>query len=134
MDLVERLQDSLNTIEDLPAQVAIGYLQPADALALYALPGSSTVDKDWAGNETRRINYEIAVRTKKQALANTCMWQISNYLDQLDNVISANQSFVFEKVEQTGLPSVSEQDDQGYTVYMLDFYCVVVVNNRKKEL
>jgi hypothetical protein len=61
------------------------------------------------------------------------MWQISNYLDQLDNVISADQSFLFEKIEQTGLPSVSEQDDQGYTVYMLDFCCDVVVNNRKKE-
>ena len=133
MDLIERLQDSLNTIVDLPAQVKIGYLQPTEALALYALPGSSTIDKDWAGNETRRINYEIAIRTENQALANTCMWQISNYLDQLDNVISADQSFLFEKVEQTGLPSVSEQDDQGYTVYMLDFCCDVVVNNRKKE-
>lgn len=133
MDLIERIADSLNTIPDLPARVRIGFMQPDGAIGVYPLPGSSKVDEDWAGNETRRMNYEVSIRTKDQQLANECMWRLSDYLAQLDDLPSADSSYQFEDIEQTGLPSVSEEDEQGYSVYMLDFYMEIIVHNRRDD-
>lgn len=131
MDLIDRLCEALNTVPDLPTRVRIGYMQADDSIGLYPLPGSSVIDQDWAGNQTKRINYEIAIRTKDQELANDSLWKISNFLEQLNDIESKNDSFQFDEIEQTGLPSVSEQDTQGYSVYMLDFFVDVVTNIKK---
>jgi len=131
VDLINRLCDALNTIKDLPMRVKIGYMQPDDTIGLYPLPGSSVISQDWANNQTKRMNYEIAIRTKDSELANDSLWKISNFLEQKNSIESSDDSFQFEKIEQTGLPSVSEQDIQGYTVYMLDFFVNVVTNINK---
>lgn len=131
MDLIERLCDSLNTINGLPTKVRIGYMQPDDSMGLYPLPGSSTADEDWSGNKTKRMNYELAIRTRDAQLANDSLWRISNFLEQLEDLESNNNSFEFEKIEQNGLPSISDQDANGYSVFMLDFFVYVITNNRK---
>lgn len=131
MDLINRLCDALNTIEGLPMRVKIGYMQPDDTIGLYPLPGSSVIDQDWANNQTKQMNFEVAIRTKDSELASDSLWKISNFLEQKNSIESSDDSFQFEKIEQTGLPSVSEQDIQGYTVYMLDFFVNVVTNTNK---
>lgn len=131
MDLLQRICEQFNTIDGLPSRVRMGYMQPDDSIGLYPLPGSTTIEEDWSGNQTRRINYETAIRTKDQQLANSCMWQMSNYLESITDIESKDNSFQFNDIQQTGLPSVSEQDEQGYSVYMLDFYVEIVTNNRK---
>lgn len=131
MDLVERLSDSLNKIESLPTRVRIGYMQPDDYLALYPLPGSSVRDEDWSGNQTKHMNYEVAIRTQDPQLGNDSLWRISDYLEQVTDIKSKNDSFQFEKIEQNGLPSITQQDDQGYSVFSLDFFVEVITNNRK---
>lgn len=130
MDLMERICEELNTIDGLPSRVRMGYMQPDDNIGLYPLPGSSTIEEDWSGNQTRRMNYEVAIRTKNQQLANSCMWQLSSHLESVTDVSSKDNSYEFNDIQQTGLPSISEQDDQGYSVYMLDFYVEIVTNNR----
>lgn len=130
MDLLERICEQLNAIDGLPSRVHMGYMQPDNALGLYPLPGSRTIEEDWAGNQTRQMNYEVAIRTKDQQLANQCMWQISDYIDRISDIQSKDNSFQFNDIQQNGLPSVSEQDDQGYSVYMLDFFVEIVTNNR----
>jgi len=132
MDLIDRLRDSLNSIPDLPSRVRTGYMQPDDAIALYPLPGSSSRNQDWSGNQTKHMNYEIAIRTKDAQLANDVLWRISNYLEVVNNIESKDNSFQFEKIEQDGLPSISQQDDQGYSVFMLDFFVEILTNTRKQ--
>ena len=131
MDLVERIRDSLDSIEGLPAKVRIGYMQPDDYLALYPLPGSSVRDEDWSGNQTKKMNYEVAIRTQDPQLGNDSLWRISDYLESLKEIKSKNNSFQFEKIEQNGLPSITQQDEQGYSVFSLDFFVEVITNNRK---
>lgn len=134
MDLIDRLCDSLNSIEDLPTKVKIGYMQPDNSIGLYPLPGSHLLNEDWAGNQTKQMNYEVAIRTKDSQLGNDVLWRISNYLEDLNNIKSNNDSFQFEEIEQTGLPSISEQDDQGYSVYMLDFSIDVITRKETRNL
>lgn len=131
MDLVERIRDSLDSIEGLPTKVRIGYMQPDDYLALYPLPGSSVRDEDWSGNQTKKMNYEVAIRTQDPQLGNDSLWRISDYLESLKEIKSKNNSFQFEKIEQNGLPSITQQDEQGYSVFSLDFFVEVITNNRK---
>ncbi|MQS44244.1 phage tail terminator protein [Companilactobacillus mishanensis] len=126
MDLIDRLAESLNKIQDLPSKVIKGYMQPDETIGLYPLPGSSLIDEDWAGNRTKRMNYEVAIRTNDSKLANDSMWLISNYLESLKDIKSKDNSYQFEQIQQTGLPSISEQDDRGFSVYMLDFFIDII--------
>lgn len=133
MDLVDRIRDSLNSIPNLPAKVIIGYMQPNETIGLYPLPGSKVINEDWAGNQTKHINYEVAIRTQDSQLANDSLWKISNYLEQLENIESEDNSFQFERIEQNGLPSISQQDTQGYTVFMLDFFVEIITNSKNES-
>lgn len=134
MDLIERLRDALNSIDELPTRVRTGYLAPDEYLALYPLPGSSSRNEDWSGNQTKHMNYEVAIRTQDAQKGNDSLWKISNFLEELTDLQSKNNSFQFEKIEQNGLPAISQQDNQGYSVFSLDFFVEVITNSRKQEL
>lgn len=131
MDLIDRLKDSLSSIPGLPAKVTLGYVGSVDNIYLYPLPGSSVVDSDWAGNETKRMNYEIAIRTQDPNKGNGTLWRISDWLEQKPKFTSKNNSFKLNKIELNGEPYITEQDNQGCTTFMLDFY-VEVITNRKQ--
>ncbi|WDV24869.1 minor capsid protein [Pediococcus acidilactici] len=131
MDLILRLVETINDQCDLPYPVIAGYLKPGECIGLVPDPGSSTIGEDWAGNKTKRMNYTIAMRTKDAGQADKFMWEISNFLEMSDDIPSADDSYIFEQIEQTGLPSMSEQDEQGYTDYMLNFFVQIITNTRK---
>jgi hypothetical protein len=131
MDLVERLVESVNETVDLPYKVIAGYMRPGECIALAPDPGSSTIDEDWSGNKTKRMNYTVAMRTKDAEKADEFMWEISNFLEMADDIPSADKSYIFEEIEQTGLPSMSEQDEQGYTDYMLNFFVQIITRTNK---
>lgn len=78
-----------------------------------------------------RMNYTIAMRTKDAELADKFMWDISNYLETVDDIPSNDDSYIFQEIEQTGLPSMSEQDEQGYTDYMLNFFVQIITRTNK---
>lgn len=126
MDLINRLAQSINANVELPTKLLIGYLQPDEALGLYALPGSATINEDWAGNQTRSINFEIAIRTSNAEKGYTAIWNISSYLDTIEDLKSADGSYQFDSLTQTSYPNNSDQDDKGYSICSLDFNVVVL--------
>ena len=76
------------------------------------------------------MNYTVAMRTKDAEKADKFMWEISNFLEMADDIPSADESYIFEEIEQTGLPSMSEQDEQGYTDYMLNFFVQIITQKK----
>lgn len=135
MDLITRLCDALNTITDLPLKVQEGYVQPNESINLYALHSSTLLNEDWSGNQTKRLKFEIAIRTLDFDVANRSLWLISDFLDSMDDIKSENDSFQFVQMKQTGLPGVSKRDTRhnasGDTVYVFDFYVDVITTNKK---
>ncbi|GAX06810.1 putative minor capsid protein, phage associated [Secundilactobacillus pentosiphilus] len=127
-DLMVQLLKTINTIDGLPMKCKLGYLTAGEAFDLYPLPGSRLLKQDYSGTQHWQMNYEVGYRTKNQETANTVLWIVSQALDLTTSVESANGSYTFESLEINGQPSVSEQDTQGYTTYMLDFSVYIYTN------
>ncbi|MEM1455578.1 minor capsid protein [Pediococcus pentosaceus] len=121
MDLAERLAEKINQLEDLPTPIHIGFLTVDNSLQLYPAPGSRDLSQDWYGTKERELNFEIAIRTDDSDLGSKCLWNISNAIDGLQTLISKDESFEFNSIEMTGLPFISNQDTEGFSIYSLNF-------------
>lgn len=121
MDINERLCDVINAIPNLPQECKIGYLLSEDSFQLYSIPGGRTISEDYAGNKDKELIFEVGIRTQDQEMADKLLWLVANLIEDLEELESNDNSFVFQSIEVTGTPFVSEQDTRGYSVYALNF-------------
>lgn len=120
MDFIERLKDNINSLPDLPMKLTLGYLTAKDSLVLYALPGGQVNQEYYDGVKDQTLNYEIGIKTKDQQKANATLWQIQTHLEQVEELISNDSSFQFQKLSVSNKPFLSDQDEQGFFIYLLD--------------
>ncbi|MCT3526488.1 minor capsid protein [Latilactobacillus curvatus] len=120
MDFMERLKDNINSLPDLPMRLTLGYLTAKDSLVLYALPGGQVIREYYDGIKDQSLNYEIGIKTKDQQKANATLWQIQTHLEQVEELISNDSSFQFQKLSVSNKPFLSSQDEQGFFIYLLD--------------
>ncbi len=120
MDLLERLADSIDSVDGMPMPCVIGFLDGEDNLCIYSLPGSRTIEEYFDGTKEREMLFEVGFNTKDQEKANRTLWLISNHLDELQSLESSNESFKFISSEISDTPFVSEQDNEGQSTYLLD--------------
>lgn len=120
MDFMERLKDNINSLPDLPMKLMLGYLTAKDSLVLYALPGGQVIREYYDGVKDQSLNYEIGIKTKDQQKANATLWQIQTHLEQVEEINSKDSSFQFQKLKVSNKPFLSDQDEQGFFIYLLD--------------
>lgn len=120
MDFIERLKDNINSLPDLPMKLTLGYLTAKDSLVLYALPGGQVNQEYYDGVKDQTLNYEVGIKTKDQQKANATLWQIQTHLEQVEELISSDSSFQFQKLRVSNKPFLSDQDEQGFFIYLLD--------------
>lgn len=120
MDFIERLKDNINGLPDLPMKLTLGYLTAKDSLVLYALPGGQVNQEYYDGVKDQTLNYEVGIKTKDQQKANATLWQIQTHLEQIEELISNDSSFQFQKLSVSNKPFLSDQDEQGFFIYLLD--------------
>lgn len=120
MDFMERLKDNINSLPDLPMKLTLGYLTAKDSLVLYALPGGQVIREYYDGVKDQTLNYEVGIKTKDQQKANATLWQIQTHLEQIEELISNDSSFQFQKLRVSNKPFLSDQDEQGFFIYLLD--------------
>lgn len=120
MDFMERLKDNINSLPDLPMKLMLGYLTAKDSLVLYALPGGQVIREYYDGVKDQSLNYEIGIKTKDQQKANATLWQIQTHLEQVEEINSKDSSFQFQKLSVSNKPFLSDQDEQGFFIYLLD--------------
>lgn len=123
MDLSEVIADKINNMPNMPYLCIINYLNDNEGLALYPVVGSSTQFADWAGNLTRNINYEVQIRgsVKQSANLSNTLWRIANMLDSSDSLDSVNGSYIFQSLNITNEPSLTDADTSGHVQYTLGF-------------
>lgn len=120
MDLYERLYDEIDGLE-LPIPCYMGFLfSEPDTLCVYPLPGSRTTAKYFDGTREREMLYEIGFSTNNQQTADQTMWMITEYLDELNEIHSENNSFETFEIEVSETPFISEMDSRGLSTYLLD--------------
>ena len=135
MDFIERIKDSVNSIDelpinsndDLPIQLRIGYLGTDESLVIYPLPGSATTKEYMDGAKDVDMNYEIAMKSKDGDKLQQVLWLISEHLDKVKSVISQDDSFTFNKLTITSKPFINQYDEQGWLVFLLDFTANITI-------
>jgi hypothetical protein len=118
-DFQEVLKDFINGLSP-PLHARLDYLKEADDLVIYALPGGK-IDKAFMdGTREMSLNYEIAVKTQDQRLANDIMWLINQALSDLAlDLPSQNQSYTFMNLD-VEKPFLNDKDKKGFYIYLLD--------------
>ncbi|MFS1134915.1 minor capsid protein [Enterococcus hirae] len=131
MDFIDRLKDKINTISDLPIQLRKGYLSENESLVIYPLPGGQVLQEYYDGIKDEQLNYEIATKSKDGSKIEQVLWLISDYLEQIEDIHSLNESFEFNRLTITSKPFINEADEQGWFVFLLDFQ--VILTTFKEE-
>lgn len=131
MDLIDRIKDSVNTL-NLPVKLTKGVLKAEkESLVIYPLAGSKVSKSYMDGAKDANINLEIAMSSEDGNLLETVLWQVQDYLDVLDNVPSADDSYQFNQIEVTSKPYIAKLDETGWLVFMLTFQVNVTTKEEK---
>ncbi len=121
MDFIDRIKDSINSIDGLPIKIRKGYLSESESLVIYPLPGGQVIAEYYDGIKDQQLNYEIAMKSKDGDKIEQVLWLISDYLEQLEAITSSNKSFEFNTLTITSKPFINDADEQGWFVFLLDF-------------
>lgn len=127
MDFIERIKDSVNSIDELPVKIRSGYLGTSESLVIYSLPGSTATKEYMDGAKDINMNYEIAMKSKDGDKLQQVLWLISEHLDKIKSVISQDDSFTFNKLNITSKPFINQFDEQGWLVFLLDFTANITI-------
>ncbi|WP_413524218.1 minor capsid protein [Carnobacterium divergens] len=127
MDFIERIKDSVNSIDELPVKIRSGYLGTSESLVIYSLPGSTATKEYMDGAKDVNMNYEIAMKSKDGDKLEQVLWLISEHLDKIKNVISQDDSFTFNKLNIISKPFINQFDEQGWLVFLLDFTANITI-------
>ncbi|MBM4762708.1 minor capsid protein [Bacillus sp. B15-48] len=125
LDFLDRLKDKINTF-DLYTRCIIGLLGPTESLSIMAMPGGAeTVFFDG----TRDKDYQVQINAKSQNQMNcfNALTKIYQTLENLEELPSDNGSFDFQRISTQSLPSLLEQDEQGYFVYVLSISAKITI-------
>ncbi|WP_149556558.1 minor capsid protein [Streptococcus cristatus] len=118
-DFSEVLLEHVKSIQSkIPS--ALGYLDEKEGLVIYPLPGGKVEGEDMAGTQTVSLPFEIAIKSRDQALNNTILWQINAALSKMDlDLPSKNKSYNFLGLA-VDKPYLNDLDEQGFYIYLLD--------------
>lgn len=126
-DFIERLADKVNGIADLGLTAKLDYLSDDESLVIYSMPGGNVEQTYMDGARDVSLPFEIAIKTKRQQLANDTLWVINDELSDFDiQITSENDSYEFGSID-VAKPFLNDQDEQGYYVYMLDVTAHITV-------
>lgn len=130
MDFIERLRDKVNSTNP-PLRMRTGHLSDKETLVVYPSPGSRVTQQYMDGSKDVNLNYQIAMKSKDGELINNTLWIIQNYLETLLVITSNDNSFEFNGLVIANKPFISEADDQGWFVFLLDITANVTIHEEE---
>ena len=122
MDFIDRLQDRINLIDDLPFKCLADYLDADPGLRIYSLSGSNVVQAYMDGSKDEELNFEIGIRSDDSAQCENILLQIQSVLENLkqNEIQSTDGGFIFNSLTITNKPFLNQEDEKGLFTYMLD--------------
>lgn len=125
LDFFMKLNQKINSL-GLYAHCTIGLLEPDESLSIMAMPGGDeTVYMD--GTRDRNYNVQINAKSKNQMKCFNALTYIYQTLENLIDLPSDNGSYEFQKITTQSLPSLLEQDEQGYYIYVLSISAKITI-------
>lgn len=127
MDFLERLVDRINEIDGLPVPCVPGYLMAGESLGAYPIPGSTDERVYMDGTKDIRLMIEIAMRSNTQKTIHDTLWLIQNELDNLTELESNDDNFIFKGITITNKPFINEANEQGWYIFLLNIRADITI-------
>ncbi|MCI1904145.1 MAG: minor capsid protein [Enterococcaceae bacterium] len=131
MDFNERLKEKISQL-NLPIMTKLGINTKDESAAFYPIPGGQVTKVFMDGIKEQQLNYEYAIKSKRQEIASQQLWRVSNFLENLEELESNDESFEFGTIVITSKPASSNADEQGFFYWAIDF-TVTLTTFRNKE-
>lgn len=120
-----KLNQKINSLS-LYARSSIGLLGPDESLSIMAMPGGAeTVYMD--GTRDKDYQVQINAKSKNQMNCFNALTYIYSTLENLSDLPSGNGSYEFQSIETKSFPSLLEQDEQGYFIYVLSISAKITI-------
>ena len=131
MDFLERLNDKINEVPNLPINSKLGYLGATESLVVYPLPGSQVINSYMDGTTDEAINYEIAMKSKSQEKISDTLWKVTRALEDTKEITSQDGSFEFDGLTITNLPYINQADEQGWYTFLVNLQARLTIKKRQ---
>ena len=118
---------------NLPIQPRFDYFEDdKDDLVINQIPGGK-VDREYMdGTQEVSLPFEIAVKAKKNSIANDTIWLVTSELSKIDLVLpSDNNSYEYMGME-VSRPAMKGKDEQGYYYYTIEIVAKIVIERKKQ--
>lgn len=125
LDFLERLNEKINSL-NLYAPCTIGLLDAGESLSIMAMPGGDEVVY-FDGVRDKDYQVQINAKSARQINCFNALTTIYQTLENLEDLPSHNGSFDFQKITTQSLPSLLEQDEQGFWVYVLSISAKITI-------
>ena len=111
--------------------IFIKYLDKDDELGFVPNPGSHVVEQDYSGVQYKQYNYAFTIRTTHRADAKNRLFEISQYLQTLNethDLKSENGTWHFDHLEVPSEPAEILEDLKGTVTYSMDVAVFIYTN------
>lgn len=127
MNFMNKLCNKINEIDGLPASCTMGYLGTGESFVLYPIPNSKVTAEYMDGTTDQQLNYEIAMKSKRQSKIHETLWVTQNALEALEDIDGSGAGFEFDKITITNKPFIDQIDEQGWYVFVLEIQAKITV-------
>lgn len=125
LDFMLKLNQKINSL-GLYTNSTIGLLGTSESLSIMAMPGGAeTVYMD--GTRDKDYQVQVNAKSKNQMNCFDALTAIYQTLENLEDLPSGNGSYEFQKITTTSLPSLLEQDEQGFFIYVLSISAKITI-------
>lgn len=126
LDFIPNLNNELNTL-NLFTKSEIGLLGIGESISVLALPGAQG-QTFYDGTHDRVYSIQINAKSKKQANCLDTLNKIFVTLEDLTELPSSNDSYIFNGIDITSLPSYVGADDSGFHVWQISLESQITIN------
>ena len=126
MKFIDSLTERINSDLELPVRMIKSYLGTGESLVVYPLPGGKSIRKYMDRSEDISLNYEIAMKSKDPEMLGNVLWEISDYIEGIQDLNS--DGFYFGDIAITNKPYITDADEKGWFVFVLDFEAKITID------
>lgn len=122
MDFLQRLRaDAQARVDNNGFKLVQNINTDEESISFAALPGGTVQRTYYDGTRDKSLNYEIRGRSQRPKEAEDTLNQLSEYLQDLTQLDSADKSFSFIDINVTDEPYFLEADNDAYFDFGLGF-------------
>lgn len=125
LDFMFRLNDMLNAL-GLYAGSSIGLLDVDESISIMNMPGGAEVEY-MDGSRDKDYQVQVNAKSRNQLQCINALTTSYQELERLEDLPSLNDSYTFNKITTASLPSLVQQDEEGFFIFALSITAKITI-------